>query len=129
MNEQNFSENSDTLPASGDYPAAISRGFRRRCPRCGGGRIFMRYLKVNRHCSSCGLELASYRSDDAPPYFTIFIVAHVVMPSMLLAEQMMHPPEWLHAAVWLPLAMTLTLTLLPRIKGAVIGWQWATAVK
>ncbi len=89
----------------------------------------MRYLKVNQHCSSCGLALAGYRSDDAPPYFTILIVGHVVAPLMLLAEQSLQPPEWLHAAIWLPLAMALTLSLLPRIKGAVIGWQWAAAIK
>jgi uncharacterized protein (DUF983 family) len=30
-----------------------------------------------------------------------------------------------HAALWLPLAVALSLWLLPRIKGAIVGLQWA----
>lgn len=91
--------------------------------------MFAGYLKVRGDCAACGLDLGSYRSDDAPPYFTILIVGHIVGPLMLIAEQQAQPPEWLHALLWVPLTLFLTLTLLPRIKGAVVGWQWATTVK
>jgi len=91
--------------------------------------MFVRYLKVEPHCSDCGLALSSFRSDDAPPYFTIMLVGHVVVPAMLMLEQMFHPPEWVHVVLWLPLTLAMTLLLLPRIKGALIGWHWAAAVK
>lgn len=87
--------------------------------------MFGRYLKVDDHCSACGLELAGHRADDAPPYFTILIVAHIVVPLMLLLEQRAQPAEWVHLALWLPLTVLLSLWLLPRIKGALIGLQWA----
>jgi uncharacterized protein (DUF983 family) len=107
----------------------LRRGLRRYCPRCGIGRIFMGYLSVNARRGNCGLDLASFRSDDAPPYFTILVVAHVVAPLMLLLERSAHPAEWVHAVIFVPLTLGLTLALPPRIKGAVIGWQWAAAIR
>ena len=88
----------------------------------------MGYLKVNARCGNCALDLASFRSDDAPPYLTILVVAHVVGPLMLLLERSAHPAEWIHAALFVPLTLALTLALLPRIKGSVIGCQWAAAI-
>lgn len=105
---------------------ALLRGFAGRCPNCGKGAIFYRYLKVNPRCESCGLALAEFRSDDAPPYFTILIVGHIVLPAMLVLERMVELPLWLLAVIWIPSTLALTLGLLPRVKGAVIGVQWAT---
>ena len=104
---------------------AMRRGWRERCPQCGRGRMYRSYLKVNDRCPECGLELAGHRADDAPPYFTILIVGHIIVPLMLVLEQEMHPAEWVHMVLWLPLTLILSLTLLPRIKGALIGLQWA----
>jgi uncharacterized protein (DUF983 family) len=105
---------------------ALLRGLAGRCPNCGKGRMFRSYLKVNPQCPSCGLDLAQFRSDDAPPYFTILIVGHIVLPAILIGERMGELPLWLLAAFWIPLTLALTLGLLPRVKGAVIAVQWAT---
>lgn len=107
----------------------LGRGLRRRCPQCGQGHLFTRYVTVKPKCSGCGLELEIYRSDDAPPYFTIFIVGHIIIPCLLLMEQLLHPPGWVHMAIWIPLTLLLTLLLLPPIKGAVIGAQWAFKIR
>jgi uncharacterized protein (DUF983 family) len=128
---------SDSIPTPGTAPipsrgrllTGLRRGFVRRCPACGGNGLFSGYLRAASACPSCGLEVGEYRSDDAPPYFTIFLVGHIVVPAMLTAERWWHPPAWLHLAVWVPLTLALTLMLLPLIKGAVIGAQWALRVK
>lgn len=104
---------------------AMRRGWRGRCPQCGRGRMFRSYLKVNDTCPECGLQLSMHRADDAPPYFTILIVGHIIVPLMLVLEQEVHPAEWVHMVLWLPLTLILSLTLLPRIKGTLIGLQWA----
>ncbi|MFN4164782.1 MAG: DUF983 domain-containing protein [Ferrovibrio sp.] len=104
---------------------AMMRGWRMRCPACGQGRMFGRYLKVNDTCPSCGLEMSGHRADDAPPYFTILIVGHIIVPLMLMLEQNVQPPQWVHMALWLPLTLLLCLWLLPHIKGTLIGLQWA----
>jgi uncharacterized protein (DUF983 family) len=104
----------------------FKRGFIGRCPACGDGRIFRKYLKVADRCSSCGEELHHHRADDAPPYFTILIVGHIVGTLLLIGEE-----RWPDAPMWMPivaglvLAIAMSLALLPRVKGALVGWQWA----
>lgn len=87
--------------------------------------MFRRYLKVADHCPACGEALHHHRADDAPPYFTIVIVGHVVVGLVLAVEMAYRPPLWLHAALWLPLTVLLALLILPSVKGALIGLQWA----
>ena len=66
-----------------------------------------------------------HRADDAPPYFTIVIVGHVVVGLVLAVEMAYPPPLWLHAALWLPLTVILALLILPVVKGALVALQWA----
>ena len=105
--------------------SAMLRGAKLTCPNCGKGSMFRRYLKVADQCPSCGEELHHHRADDAPPYFTIVIVGHVVVSLLLAVEMAYHPPMWLHAALWLPLTVVLSRLLLPPIKGSLVGLQWA----
>jgi uncharacterized protein (DUF983 family) len=44
---------------------------------------------------------------------------------MILVERRWSPDLWLQALVWAPLTLGLTLAILPRIKGALVGLQWA----
>ena len=102
-------------------PVALWRGARNRCPVCEGGPVFAGFLRVVQECRSCGTPLGELRADDAPPYFTIFIVAHLLLPPVFWVEKTYHPPMWVHMAVWLPLfAVVCTLMLRP-IKGATVG--------
>lgn len=101
------------------------RGWRRCCPNCGGGPLFAGYLKVRRSCASCGEELFHHRADDMPAWATILIVGKTVVLAMLTVETTWSPPAWMHWAAWPTVALLLTLLLLPRIKGAIVGMQWA----
>ncbi len=103
----------------------MRRGGRRVCPSCGQAPLFRRYLKVADTCGSCGEELHHHRADDAPPYFTIFIVGHLVLPLALWVERLWQPEMWIHMALWLPLVVLATLLLLPVVKGVIVGLQWA----
>jgi uncharacterized protein (DUF983 family) len=104
---------------------AMRRGWSGRCPRCNKGSLFSSYLKMRSHCPVCAQALEPYRADDAPAYFTIVIVGHIVVPLVLAFEKWaVEPPLWLHALLWLPLSVALALLLLPRIKGAVIALLW-----
>ncbi|MEZ5827615.1 MAG: DUF983 domain-containing protein [Hyphomicrobiales bacterium] len=104
---------------------SMLRGARQKCPACGVGAMFRRYLKVSDNCPRCGEALHHQRADDAPPYFTIVLVGHVVVALVLSVEMAYHPPMWLHAALWLPLTVILALIALPLIKGALVALQWA----
>lgn len=84
---------------------SLLRGAALKCPACGTGAMFRRYLKVADACPHCGEALHHHRADDAPPYFTIVIVGHIVVGLMLAVEMAYRPPLWLHAALWLPLTL------------------------
>ena len=104
---------------------SMLRGWRRRCPNCGGGPMFEGYLTVRRTCAACGEELHHHRADDMPAWATILIVGKFVIALFLIAEFTWAPPIWMHWAAWPAVTLLLTLLLLPRIKGAVVGMQWA----
>ncbi len=104
---------------------AIWRGARLRCPNCGEGHLYKAYLKVADTCPECGEDLHHHRADDAPAYFTITIVGHIVVAGALLLEKGFAPETWLHMVLWIPLTLLLCLGLLPVIKGALVGLQWA----
>ena len=104
---------------------SLKRGFLGRCPRCGEGRIFRAYLKVNDACPVCGEELHHQRADDAPPYFTMMITGHVIVGGILVLEKNFALDMWVQLAIWMPATVLLSLWLLPRVKGALIGYQWA----
>lgn len=113
--------NETPRPVSG----ALLRGWRQRCPACGKGALYTSYLKVAPACPSCGEELHHQRADDAPPYFTMIIVCHIVVGGLLVVEQTYAPATWVHLSIWLPLTAVMSLWLLPHIKGALVGLQWA----
>jgi len=110
------------LQQSVSLPSAVKRGLSCRCPRCGCGAIFERYLKPAAKCSVCSAPNGNIHTDDIAPYFTIMVVGHIVVPPLLLVEQMYSPPSWMHLAVWPPLAILATILSLTRIKGAMMGW-------
>lgn len=112
------------LPAR-DWKQAMARGFRCRCPRCGTGRMFGRFLKVEPACQDCGEPLDGHRADDMPPYVTIMIVGHIIVPLNLAFEQSAEWPLWWHMALWPALTVLLALLLMQPVKGALIAYQWA----
>lgn len=113
-------------PAPPSLFTALCRGARGRCPHCGNGRLLHRYLKVVDVCAVCGQRFGHFRADDAPPWLTILLVGHLVVPVVLMVEQKFAPPIPLQFALYLPLAALLTLALLPRCKGIILALLWVT---
>lgn len=110
-----------------DRPAgeSLKRGWSGKCPQCGKGHIFRAFLKVQDRCEECGLELHHQRADDAPPYFTILIVGHVIVPLMIIYERAVLPPLWHQMMIGIFGTLAMSLVLLPRIKGALVAFQWS----
>jgi uncharacterized protein (DUF983 family) len=108
-----------------DLWSSLKLGFRGRCPRCGEGKLFGSFLKVDNCCSTCGLDFTPHRADDLPAYLVIAVVGHIVVPAALLIETDYSPPVWLQLAIYLPLTALMSFVLLQPVKGAVVGLQWA----
>ena len=115
-------------PAAGDEDRptrpALRRGLLCRCPACGRGTLFSRYLKVVDRSGDCGTELHHHRADDGPAYLTILIVVHLVGFAFgPMVEGGMAPLTI--ALVLSALAILSSLWLLPRMKGLLVAVQWA----
>ncbi|MDO5705642.1 MAG: DUF983 domain-containing protein [Paracoccus sp. (in: a-proteobacteria)] len=105
--------------------AAMRRGFVGKCPSCGEGRLLHSYLKVNDACPDCGEELHHQRADDGPAYLTILLVSHLGAPLLLWVYMAFRPSPMTMLIGFSLGAIILSLLLLPRIKGAMVGLQWA----
>ena len=116
----------DGRPASPDGWRIVLRGLQGRCPRCGEGRLFTRYLKVAPSCTACGQEFHHHRADDFPPYIVMFIVGHLLGYGLYTVETRFDGfPLWRHALLWPTLAIGLCLGLLQPVKGFVVALQYA----
>lgn len=104
----------------------IRRGLACRCPICGQGRLFRSYLKIQVPCEICGSDNSIYPSDDFPPYLTIILVGHILVPLVWWIDRSFEPPMGPELVVWLAVAIGACLALLPRMKGATVGLCWAT---
>jgi uncharacterized protein (DUF983 family) len=111
-----------------DRSAAIGvlRGLACRCPNCGRARLFTRYITVRTPCPACGIDNAKFASDDLPPYLTIALVGHTVVPAFIWFDWRYAPALWVEASIWLPLSIALSLVLLPSMKGVSVGLAWAS---
>ncbi len=104
--------------------SAVLRGLACRCPACGAGRLYHRFLKMAPTCAHCGEALHHARPDDAPAYFVMLIVGHVVVSMALSLELSLSPPIWITLLTSMLAACGLTFALLPCVKGAIIALQW-----
>ena len=109
-------------PVTGGMP--IARGLRGRCPRCGEGRLFQGFLTLRPACERCGLEFGFADAGDGPAVFVILFGGFVVVFAALITEITYQPPYWVHAALWLPLILILTLGPLRPIKALLIALQY-----
>jgi uncharacterized protein (DUF983 family) len=107
-----------------DNPLPIARGLRCRCPRCGEGKLFAGFLGLRPRCEHCGLDFSFADAGDGPAVFVILIGGFIVVFAALITEILYQPPYWLHAMLWLPLVLLVTLAPLRPIKGLLIALQY-----
>ncbi|WP_126974561.1 DUF983 domain-containing protein [Frigidibacter oleivorans] len=118
-------DRSGSQPEERPLRPALIRGWRRRCPACGGGPMLSGYLTVRDACPACHEDLHHHRADDGPAYLTILIVGHLMAPVILWAFVTFRPDPLILASVFSVGTVALSLWLLPRLKGAFVALQWA----
>ncbi|WP_432447858.1 DUF983 domain-containing protein [Aliiroseovarius marinus] len=104
---------------------ALWKGWRKRCPNCGTGKLFQGYLKVNDRCTVCSEELHHQRADDGPAYLTIIVVGHVMAPLLHIVYVHFVQDPMMLATIFTVGVVAASLYLLPRFKGFMVGFQWA----
>ncbi len=104
---------------------AMRRGWNGKCPSCGTGPMLRGYLTVRDSCPACGTDLHHHRADDGPAYLTILIVGHLMAPLLMFVFTTWRPEPATLIAIFSLFVVVTSLYLLPRIKGAMVGLQWA----
>jgi len=109
---------------AGSWQRAVWNGLRCRCPNCGEGRLFARYLEPVEHCPVCGEEYADrYQVGLLLPFLVITVIGHLMIFAVLEMGHFRVAPLLLLAIV-IPIVLILTLLLLPPVKGALTGILW-----
>ncbi len=107
---------------------SVLRGLSHKCPACGQGQLFGRYLKVQPHCARCDHELALYPADDGPAYLTIILIGHLIIAPLLIFPIIWQSDPRYSLPIILGVLTVITLSALPRIKGGWIGLMYALQV-
>ncbi len=103
---------------------AILAGLSCSCPRCGKGKLFQGFLTLRPRCEACGLDYSFADSGDGPAVFIMLGAGFIVVGAALITETLYRPPLWVHAALWLPLILVVTLGPLRPMKGLMIALQY-----
>ena len=112
-------------PAERATKPALLRGWQRKCPSCGSGPMLSGYLKVRDRCPVCHEDLHHHRADDGPAYLTILFVGHLMAPLLHIVFVRFRPEPLVLFTIFAVGCVALSLYLLPRLKGAIVGYQWA----
>ena len=105
-------------------PSPIAAGLACRCPRCGKGKLFQGFLDLRPRCDECGLDYSFADSGDGPAVFVILLAGFIVVFAALIVEFLYQPPFWLHALLWIPLILLVTLLPLRPMRGLLIALQY-----
>ena len=106
-------------------PSPFVAGLRCRCPRCGEGALLQGFLTPRAQCEACGQDFSFADSGDGPAVFIMFIAGFLVVGAALLVELRYEPPFWVHAVLWIPAVLIVSLGLLRPLKGLMIALQYA----
>ena len=108
------------------YPpqSSIKVGLKACCPRCGEGKLFTGFLTIAPKCEKCDLDYSFADAGDGPAVFIILIAGFIVVGLALFVEVAYQPPYWVHAVIWIPLTLFLTIGLLRPFKGWLVAQQF-----
>lgn len=116
-------------PASRPILQAVQRGVRCRCPRCGVGSLYDRYLKPTKACQTCGEGLDHIRTDDFAPWLTCLVLSHLMIPAIFIIDSRYEPDLLMQLVIWAPTILALAMVLLPHTKGVCLGLMWALRLR
>lgn len=117
------------MPQAKEFPdrttgQIILLGIKGKCPRCGQGKVFSSYLKIADQCPNCGLGLEGHDTGDGAVVPAMLLIGSLVVGMAAYVELSFEPPLWLHAVLWVPVIIGLTMTILQPLKGISIALQY-----
>ena len=102
----------------------VGAALKGRCPRCGKGALFTKVIVFAPRCENCGLDFRAFNVGDGAASFLILIVGAIVTGLAMWLELTRSPPWYVHAALWLPLTLVLTLALMRVAKAILLALEF-----
>ena len=75
-------------------------------------------------CPVCGFDYTKQDSADGPAVFLSFVLGFLIVPLAVGLEVLLHPPLWVHAALWTALMLAATMGSLKPLKSYIILLQY-----
>ncbi|MBU1289316.1 MAG: DUF983 domain-containing protein [Alphaproteobacteria bacterium] len=103
----------------------ILSGLRLRCGKCGEGKLFSGYLKLNTECPVCKRDMTSADTADGPAFFVGFGVLILLAPFLFLLPMSPLPAvaKILSFVVLCVVLIGLCMLLLPVAKAVLLNLQ------
>jgi uncharacterized protein (DUF983 family) len=114
---------------SAAMPSIVQAGMKGLCPRCGQPSLFAKMIKFADRCTACGLDFTQFNVGDGPAAFLTLILGTIVTIMAISLELTLHPPLWLHMAVWIPVTLAGVIGSLRLAKGALMSAEFRNAAR
>ena len=112
------------MPDQHTPPSPYIAGLTCRCPACGKGPLFEKFVTVRLRCEACGLDFRFADAGDGPAIFIMLFSGFIVVGAALIVEVLYQPPYWVHAVLWVPFILLVTLAPLRPVKSLLIALQY-----
>jgi uncharacterized protein (DUF983 family) len=109
---------SDTLPPP------VDSGLRGCCPRCGEKTLFRSFVAFADRCTGCGLDYGKFNVGDGPVVFLTLGIGALVTALALWVEFTFAPGLLVHALLWIPFTLALTMLALRVAKGWLLALEF-----
>ncbi|MHA6334207.1 DUF983 domain-containing protein [Qipengyuania sp. CAU 1752] len=77
-------------------------------------------VKLAPRCCQCGLDYDQFNIGDGPAAFLILLIGALLVGSAVWLQLSFGPPWWVHAILWIPMTIGLTLGGLRLAKAALL---------
>ncbi|WP_294060089.1 DUF983 domain-containing protein [Sphingomonas sp.] len=105
-------------------PPPILSGLQGCCPRCGARTLFRSAIAFADRCTRCGLDYRAFNVGDGPVVFLTLGIGTLVTVLALWVEFTFEPGLLVHALLWIPLTLALTVLALRIAKGWLLALEY-----
>jgi len=101
---------------------ALRRGLRLRCPRCGEGRLFHGWNRLNESCPVCGLI---YERENGDTWFFMYMTTAGLTGMLVVIMFLLRPRAiWLGQLAIAAAALVVIVASLPFRKGIAVALNY-----
>jgi uncharacterized protein (DUF983 family) len=99
------------------------------CPRCGAATLFAGTIRFAERCRACGLDFTEFNVGDGPTVFLTLGIGTIVTILAVALELAVTPPWWVHALLWVPIALAGVVASLRLCKAWLLAAEYRNSAR